>query len=244
MAEPWVSEQRVPFSSERCYPVQRLLNRWLAPTHANLTRLSLFYDSAWGWFPKVDFRPIKLPRLRVLALGNFSFAYDIHFEWLTSLGPSLEALYLDDCPLVCAVKAAASLDPDGLPAMDDLPDAKTDKFSWTYYKPWSYHLPRLAMSLVRLRRFVMGHGRWWRGKGEPSIEYEDMDTSKRHLCQYINYDCSEGSVRWHWDGGDSQLEGLPKSEEEDHAEVRKLWSLIEKRRSLAAADDYSCTAVP
>ena len=246
MTEPWDSQKCSRFSSEKCHPVQRLLNHWLAPTHANLTTLSLFHDSFWGWLPKVDFRPIKLPRLRVLALGNFSFAYDIHFEWLTSLGNSLEALYLDDCPLVCAVKGAELLNPDRPPTMDDLVDTKTGTLSWTYCKPRSYHLPRLAMSLVKLRWFVMGHGRWWQEKAAPFVEYEDMDTSKKYLCQYVHYDCSEGSVRWYWywDGSGSRLPDWPEHEEEDAVERRKLWSVTEKRRSLATADSFICTAVP
>ena len=63
VTESWDSQNCARFSSEKCHPIQRLLNRWLAPTYANLTTLSLFHDSFWGWLPEVDFRPIKLPRL-------------------------------------------------------------------------------------------------------------------------------------------------------------------------------------
>ena len=158
-----------------------------------------------------------------------------------SLGSSLEALYLDDCPLVCAGKGAALLNPDGLPTVDDRVNAKAGTLSWTYYEPWSYHLRRLAISLLKLRRFVMGYGRLSQDKAALSSSTRTW-TLRNSI--YINtYTMIAPTI--HFAGiGTGLVRNWPKCEEKDDAELRKLWSLTERRRRLGTTDSFGCSAVP
>lgn len=57
------------------YMLQSLQTAWLSlPVASHLAVLSLYYQEYWGWNPDIDFRTLKLPALKVLALGNYVFS--------------------------------------------------------------------------------------------------------------------------------------------------------------------------
>ena len=230
------SHQHVqPYGSLQC-----LITKWLTAAMSNLTTLSLYQDSYWGWSPKVDLRIIRLPHLRTLALGNFSFAHEIHFQWIMSYGSTLEALYLDDCPIVYGATVSAPLDADGFPMSKSPSDSVIRPILWTYHKRWLHHLSQLGEALVRLQTFRMGHGNWWHDKAAPFIEYEKMDTSKSYLCQYVYYNTATGPTDWRWDLAGSHAPGWPDCEKEDRAALNELWKLIESRKDAGANNIAKC----
>lgn len=50
--------------------------------------------------PGIDFRGLHLPHLRTLALNRMTFTHDWQVDWILSHGATLQALLLDDCPLI------------------------------------------------------------------------------------------------------------------------------------------------
>lgn len=77
-----------------------LPNAWLKPASQNLTRLTLYTNTYWGWLPGFDPRGIRFPSVKYLALGNYTFAHDWQIEWITSHFADLETLIMVDCPIV------------------------------------------------------------------------------------------------------------------------------------------------
>ena len=71
---------------------------WLRPSSEHLTHLTLYYDEYWGWDPAVDSRDIQFPRLTYLAMKNYTFAHDWQIGWITTHGPTLRTLILENCP--------------------------------------------------------------------------------------------------------------------------------------------------
>lgn len=139
---------------------------WLCPCISdNLRVLSLYYRDYWGWFPKMDFRGIELPQLRVLALGHYVFSHYWQINWFASIGQNgsggLEELYLDDCPILFKARQASPLDSSdlGYPVVRTVMDEGSTK---TYEYPMRWHavLSQWAMSMKALRVFRMGHGEW------------------------------------------------------------------------------------
>lgn len=73
---------------------------WLKPSLKSLTHLTLYNDIYWGYWPAVDSRCIRFPKLKHLAMNKYTFAYDWQFEWITAYGPTLETLILGECPIL------------------------------------------------------------------------------------------------------------------------------------------------
>ncbi|EME80948.1 uncharacterized protein MYCFIDRAFT_17826, partial [Pseudocercospora fijiensis CIRAD86] len=85
-----------------------LKKSFLAPIAADLRELKLFTTVGlnthvyWGEYPQCDLRNLHSPKLEVLALGNFAFAYEWQLDWILSHAETLHTLVLDDCPIVIA----------------------------------------------------------------------------------------------------------------------------------------------
>ncbi|KAJ4200062.1 hypothetical protein FSOLCH5_011287 [Fusarium solani] len=144
-----------------------LSQTWLAPSIGDRLRvLSLYYNEYWGWLPKMDFRSMNFPQLKVFALGHYIFSHDWQIDWIASIGQKnesggLEELYLDDCPILFQALQASPLDASdpGYPALSTVLD-EADSEMHEYPMRWHHVLTRWATSLKALRVFRMGHGEW------------------------------------------------------------------------------------
>ncbi|RSL66538.1 hypothetical protein CEP54_003682 [Fusarium duplospermum] len=162
---------------------------WLAPSISdNLRVLSLYCADYWGWLPKMDFRGMEFPRLKVLALGQYVFSHDWQIDWIASIGQEngssgLEKLYLDDCPILFQALQASPLDENdpGYPSVSTiLAEAETEMFK--YSMRWHHVLPRWTTSMKALKVFRMGHGEW---RGAPEDTLQSAFRDFRHVDEDI-----------------------------------------------------------
>ncbi|KAI8652294.1 F-box domain-containing protein [Fusarium keratoplasticum] len=147
--------------------LQTLPETWMFPSIAeNLQTLSLVYGEYWGLYPKVDFLQLgesSLPRLKVLALGNYVFGQAWQVDWVASVGQEnggLQELYLVKCPIIVRAWRRRPFD-DG-----DNDESVTETFTGPepglgvreYHLRWQNVLSRWAESMNGLRVFCMGEG--------------------------------------------------------------------------------------
>ncbi|KAF2873828.1 hypothetical protein BDV95DRAFT_354359 [Massariosphaeria phaeospora] len=138
-----------------------LAPRWLQPTHAQLTHLTLYAGQMkWGFWPSCDLRSIHFPALKSLALGNWTIVHEWQIEWLLSHGSTLVELVPDDCPIVTALMMN---DQQITLHWPDLPNL-CQRGGGHYFKEvalrWHHALPRFQSALPRLCYFAMGRGDW------------------------------------------------------------------------------------
>ena len=174
---------------------------WLRPASKSLTTLSLYGDDFWGWCPKVDFRHLHFPNLRILALGNFTFSHDWQVEWISDHGQTLEELYLDDCPILTAEFTKFAMDEEGYPIVkesdyrsldvDDVLVATTHHRRWRrFYEIWSRALQKLLI-------FKIGSGGWDDVlANKPFLEYRSMEKVRRHYHFYAEFDVRISPAQW------------------------------------------------
>jgi hypothetical protein len=161
-----------------------LPNTWLSQSISdNLTVLSLYARDYWGWFPKMDFRNMKFPQLKVLALGHYVFSHEWQIDWISSIGrgdggEGLRELYLDDCPILYQAFQASPLDDSdpGYPALETVLDHENGELH-SYTMRWSHVLSRWSTTMRGLREFRMGHGHW-------TADEAPEDTLESHLVDF------------------------------------------------------------
>ncbi|KAF7556054.1 hypothetical protein G7Z17_g1741 [Cylindrodendrum hubeiense] len=156
---------------------ESLPSTWLRPSVAkHLQTLSLYCHEPWGWYPKMDFRLLDMPNLRVLALGNFVFSHQWQVEWFGSLG--IEKFYLDGCSVLFQAFSEMKLDESSTvlqkPGAEDVRLsnegylARGTRRIGNYYDEaplqppirWHTLLSHWKTSLSNLRVFKMGLGDW------------------------------------------------------------------------------------
>ncbi|KAL5336351.1 hypothetical protein BJX70DRAFT_282656 [Aspergillus crustosus] len=219
-----------------------LASTWLLPALTNLEHLSIYSSIYWGFNPIADLETAHFPRLKSLALGNYTFVRDAQLEWILSLGETLEELYLDDCPILFEVaiypdtKPRTSLDPN---SYKDHP--KFQRKTHAYYNTrWADYLRAFNERLPHLKHFRLGHNpHWWEDDTTP-FEKEDQIRIKFYesymvYCdgfgpsQYMErliYDSTEG-----YDDGEKL-----KPSEEDEAALKEL--LTKLGQTVDEDDDY------
>jgi hypothetical protein len=161
------TDESTPYYEEKYVFFEFLPDTWLSQRISdNLTVLSLYACDYWGWFPKMDFRSMKFPQLKVLALGHYVFSHEWQIDWISSIGrgdggEGLRELYLDDCPILFQAYQATPLDESdpGYPALDTVLAREGDEI-YKYTMRWSHILSRWATSMGGLREFRRGHGHW------------------------------------------------------------------------------------
>ena len=140
-----------------------LAKYWLQPVQDHLLHLTLYCDNYWGYAPIFNYEALHFPKLRSLALGNFTFFKDEQLHWILSHGATLESLSLDDCPILHAACVGKEINPDNslVYVIDEEFewDYSSDKF-WTYSGRWHSYLPQIQTSLPKLKHFGIGHGSW------------------------------------------------------------------------------------
>lgn len=67
---------------------------------ATLEHLTLYSDRPLGLCPALDLSAVHFPRLKSLALGNYTFCHDDQLDWILAHGATLRELYLDNCLII------------------------------------------------------------------------------------------------------------------------------------------------
>lgn len=214
---------------------------WLSPAVADkLEILSLFYRDYWGWFPKMDFRMVTLPRLKVLALGNYVFSHEWQREWIAALGREngsggLEELYLDDCPILYKAKQQGPLsttDP-GYPVTGTVLNSAWEPVKQRYPMRWHHILRRWAESMPGLRVFRMGHGEW-DGTPEDTIRAIELDGG------YDDINRDVWSHRTDYRLHRSFACPAPASDTDDYADYEAVWMTGRHLRGTGMIGNRMC----
>ncbi|KXS95489.1 hypothetical protein AC578_8804 [Pseudocercospora eumusae] len=135
-----------------------LKKHFLVPIAPNLRELKLFTTTGlnthvyWGEYPQCDLRNLHFPKLEVLGLGNFSFAYDWQLNWIHSHAKTLRTLVFDDCPIVIAGKTSEDMEHSH--QVRD-PQADEEENFWTYDARWHTYFVRIRNELPHLTHFGM-----------------------------------------------------------------------------------------
>ncbi|SPJ72233.1 uncharacterized protein FTOL_01961 [Fusarium torulosum] len=190
------TDDSIAYYEEKYVFFEYLPDTWLNQSISdNLTVLSLYACDYWGWFPKMDFRGMKFPQLKVLALGHYVFSHEWQIDWISSIGrgdggEGLRELYLDDCPILFQACQASPLDESdpGYPILDSVLDREEAKIH-KYTIRWSHILPRWATSMRGLREFRIGHGHW-------TADEAPEDTFESHLVDLGEDDEGESVLQY------------------------------------------------
>ena len=152
-----------------------LSNAWLKPASQNLTHLTLYAVTYWGWVPGFDPRGLRFPNVKYLALGSYTFAHDWQIEWIISHFADLQTLIMVDCPIVFHMHRADHLghDVDDVSHEDHiklrsyyfLPNQYVlkephDDSHWIYNSRWHQFFPKFETRMLSLTKFVYAHEGW------------------------------------------------------------------------------------
>ncbi|PIG79070.1 hypothetical protein AARAC_008054 [Aspergillus arachidicola] len=146
---------------------------WLKPALQNLEHLTIYSSHYFGYYPKLDLRGVHFPRLRTLALGNYTLVHNSQLDWILSHRDTLTELYLDDCAILWVVapfdkdKERTYLDPDSYTTHPGL----VGHGYATYDKRW-HHYFKTLQELSHLRHFRYGHSEYWSGDESTPFECE------------------------------------------------------------------------
>lgn len=135
---------------------------------SNLRTLALYQTTFhFGFAPKLDLRGVHFPRLKTLALGNYTFTHDWQLEWLRGHRGTLEELYLDDCIVVYYAKMGGlGVDGEGYPVFDG-PEGQGGGDEFRFYEmTWARILGYIAREMAGgkgLRKVMVGSSPRWDG---------------------------------------------------------------------------------
>ena len=187
-----------------------LSNAWLNPASQNITHLTLYTNTYWGWVPGVDLRGIRFPNAKYLALGNFTFAHDWQIEWITSHFADLETLIMVDCPILFHMHPAGCLDrhaadvshEDHIELTSPRPNpyavSEDDNDShWIYKSRWHQFFPKLEARMLSLTKFVYTHEGWPNSYDmEQAFDERDWLVSSFQLKRYVAFNGTIGPCQW------------------------------------------------
>lgn len=170
-----------------------LNTHWLEPLQSRLIHLTIYANNFFGVYPRWDPRALHFPRLSSLSFGKWSIAHQWQIDWLLAHGQTLEGLYLDDCPIVHALRffdyehRLLSWEPNEL-----FIDHDGGGFMYPSLR-WPEVLSRFSNRLKRLRKFGMMRSTSW------------ADCSHNHFCDYEGCGAYEEAFRQRY-GIDARLE--------------------------------------
>ena len=159
----WGSEHEIELPGRQVFFGRDLQQYWLAPLQHQLKHLKIYSNCMWGYLPKCDLRGLHFPHLNSLALGNMTFTHDWQLDWIISHGATLEALTLDDCPIIHQAMVRDAQDSERYIHFNDteglLWHDKAPAY-WIYEARWHDYLHKLNRGLPHLRRFGFDRGPW------------------------------------------------------------------------------------
>ena len=194
-------ENNISYNTLHSFFQEVLPNAWLKPAANQLTHLTLYCTTYWGWAPAFDPRTLHFPKLKYLALGNYTFAHDWQIDWITTHGSTLKTLVLDDCPILFYIWPAQSLREHTFSVShedhikfidnDELDDRGIDDSHYTYSTRWHNLFPRLETGLPALTKFVYTHGEW-----PDAFDTRDEVLSCLYRNRYIVFNGGIGPSQW------------------------------------------------
>lgn len=137
---------------------------WLQPAE-NLTTLVLYQDHPFGFFPRLNLRGVRFPRLRTLALGRYTFSHEWQLDWLAEHGATLEELFLDSCTVLFTARVRPGcINAEAYPLWDRATGhhihnaaAALGALETRFYSlTWARIFARVSNHLPALRRFGFG----------------------------------------------------------------------------------------
>lgn len=138
---------------------------WLRPLSAQLTHLTLYGDVLWGVWPLVDFRQIApFEKLKSLAFGNLTIAFEWQVDWIISHASSLEQLIFDDATIVTALALREDQAHVLFPGLSPARTEYERQYLAHVSLRWHNALDRFRTELPRLRHFTLGSGNWSSGE--------------------------------------------------------------------------------
>ena len=187
-----------------------LSNAWLKPAGQNLTHLTLYVNTYWGWVPSFDPRGIRFPRVRYLAFGNYTFAHDWQVEWITSHFADLETLIMVDCPILFHMYPAGCLDrhtakvshEDHVKLANPSPNPGAvseydDNSHWIYKSRWYHFFPKFEAQMLSLTKFVYAHCRWPNLRDmDQAFDERDRLVSSFQFDRYAAFNGAIGPCQW------------------------------------------------
>ncbi|KAE8340618.1 hypothetical protein BDV24DRAFT_151753 [Aspergillus arachidicola] len=201
---------------------------WLKPALQNLEHLAIYSSHYFGYYSKLDLRGVHFPRLRTLALGNYTFVHDSQLDWILSHRDTLTELYLDDCAILWVVapfdkdKERTYLDPDSYTTHPGL----VGHGYATYDKRW-HHYFKTLQELSHLRHFRYGHSGYWSGDESTPFECETEIIIGMHEESYLTFtsECYSPELSYYYGTGHSMKwvdEGPLPWIEEDQTSLEEL----------------------
>ena len=183
---------------------------WLKPASQNITHLTLYTNTYWGWVPGFDPRGIRFSNVKYLALGNYTFAHNWQIEWITSHFADLETLIMVDCPILFHMHPAGCLDDhaaevsheDHIKLANPSPNPYAvgehdDDSHWTYNSRWYHFFPKLEAQLLHLTKFVYTHEGWPNLYSmEQAFDERDRLVSSFQLKRYAAFNGTIGPSQW------------------------------------------------
>jgi hypothetical protein len=213
-----------------------LTSVWLKPTMGSLEKLSLYSNFYWGFYPKLSLEGVHFPKLKSLALGNFSFFEDKQLDWILSHS-KLEELYLDDCPILFHTRILNQEEclancPIPRSDMNYRQDERwADSWLHSYKRRWSDYFASIEAGLPRLRRFAFGHNEHWDlGMGLPFEKELDVRPALMKD-RYMAFNGGLGPSQFIAEGGtlgDGEDE-WPSCDDEDREALKALYRKIGQR---------------
>lgn len=145
---------------------------------ATLEHLTLYHDRPFGFYPKLELSDIHFPRLKSLALGNYSFFHDDQINWILSHASTLRELYLDRCSILYLMKSdyeedKKSYHPSAVDGKwDPVEIAGTRHSIHTYPGQWNEYFTLFRTRLPQLRHFRFGESVWGDPEELPLLPFE------------------------------------------------------------------------
>lgn len=187
-----------------------LPNAWLKPASQNITHLTLYTNTYWGWVPRFDPRGIRFPNVRYLALGNYTFTHDWQIEWITSHFADLETFIMVDCPIIFYMHPSGCLDRHAAQVSHEdhikLTSPETNPYAvseydddshWTYNSRWHHFFPKLEAQMLGLTKFVYTHEGWPNVHSmEQAFDERDRLVSSFQLKRYAAFNGTIGPSQW------------------------------------------------
>ncbi|KJK68684.1 hypothetical protein P875_00075797 [Aspergillus parasiticus SU-1] len=216
---------------------------WLKPALQNLEHLTIYSSHYFGYYPKLDLRGVHFPRLRTLALGNYTFVHDSQLDWILSHRDTLTELYLDDCAILWAVapfdkdKERTYLDPDSYTTHSGL----VGHGYATYDKRW-HHYFKTLQELSHLRHFRYGHSEYWSADESTPFECETDIIIGMHEESYLTFtsECYSPELTYYYGTGRSMKwvdEGPLPWIEEDQTSLEELLMKIGQKYVIDEATE-------
>jgi hypothetical protein len=206
---------------------------WLKPAMGSLQKLTLYSTFMWGCYPKANLDGVHFPQLKSLALGRFSFVDDKQLDWILAHSSTLQELYLDDCPIIVAVRM---FDSESDLSNCQVPESEMvlkeagglREFRYSYPRRWHEYFSSIQEGLPKLRQFGFGLSAEldaWVLPFEKETEIVPALMQDRYLVFDGGVGPNQFNDRTHDFDFDSEEE-WPDCDEEDRNALKKLYHKI------------------